>query len=58
MLAALEGKSFCIVIPPPNVTGALQLGHALVNVSKSATCRSLTIVALVFCLPIQFDEFP
>ena len=22
-------KRFCIVIPPPNVTGALHLGHAL-----------------------------
>jgi valyl-tRNA synthetase len=24
-----ERKSFCIVIPPPNVTGALHMGHAL-----------------------------
>ncbi len=26
-----ERKPFCIVIPPPNVTGALHLGHALNN---------------------------
>ncbi|MBI5725910.1 MAG: valine--tRNA ligase [Planctomycetes bacterium] len=25
------GESYCIVIPPPNVTGALHLGHALNN---------------------------
>lgn len=24
-----EGEPFCIVIPPPNVTGALHIGHAL-----------------------------
>ena len=29
---AREGKVFSIVIPPPNVTGQLHLGHAL-NVS-------------------------
>jgi valyl-tRNA synthetase len=26
-----EGEPFCIVIPPPNITGALHLGHALNN---------------------------
>ncbi|HYZ92065.1 MAG TPA: valine--tRNA ligase [Actinomycetota bacterium] len=26
-----EGDPFCIVIPPPNITGALHLGHALNN---------------------------
>ncbi len=24
-----EGKNFCIMIPPPNVTGSLHIGHAL-----------------------------
>jgi len=24
-----EGKPFCIIMPPPNVTGALHIGHAL-----------------------------
>ena len=24
-----EGSPFCIVIPPPNVTGSLHMGHAL-----------------------------
>lgn len=27
--ASREGKPFCIVIPPPNVTGQLHMGHAL-----------------------------
>ncbi|MEE0876813.1 MAG: class I tRNA ligase family protein, partial [Fibrobacteraceae bacterium] len=26
-----KGESFSVVIPPPNVTGALHLGHALNN---------------------------
>jgi valyl-tRNA synthetase len=26
-----EGESYCIVIPPPNVTGSLHLGHAFDN---------------------------
>ena len=24
-----DGEAFCIVIPPPNVTGSLHMGHAL-----------------------------
>ncbi|MEX2419684.1 MAG: class I tRNA ligase family protein, partial [Acidimicrobiia bacterium] len=24
-----DGEPFCIVIPPPNVTGSLHMGHAL-----------------------------
>ncbi|HPP37046.1 MAG TPA: class I tRNA ligase family protein, partial [Thermosynergistes sp.] len=27
----LSRKPFCIVIPPPNVTGSLHMGHALNN---------------------------
>ena len=26
--AAMEGKNFCIQLPPPNVTGTLHMGHA------------------------------
>ncbi|MEO1093368.1 MAG: valine--tRNA ligase [Cyanobacteria bacterium J06638_28] len=26
-----EGESFCVVIPPPNVTGSLHMGHAFEN---------------------------
>ena len=35
-----EGKKpFCIVIPPPNVTGSLHLGHALDNTLQDIVCR-------------------
>ena len=27
--ASGEGDPYCIVIPPPNVTGSLHMGHAL-----------------------------
>jgi valyl-tRNA synthetase len=37
---AKEGvESFCIVIPPPNVTGSLHIGHALNNTLQDALAR-------------------
>src|SRR5687768_9435497 len=33
------GRPFCIVIPPPNVTGALHLGHALNNTIQDILVR-------------------
>ncbi|MBT6053896.1 MAG: class I tRNA ligase family protein [Planctomycetaceae bacterium] len=35
-----EGKIFSIVIPPPNVTGALHLGHALNNTLQDILVRT------------------
>ncbi len=32
-------ESFCIVIPPPNVTGVLHMGHALNNTLQDILCR-------------------
>jgi valyl-tRNA synthetase len=34
-----EKESFCIVIPPPNVTGSLHMGHALNNTLQDILCR-------------------
>ncbi|MFW5732981.1 MAG: valine--tRNA ligase [Planctomycetota bacterium] len=34
-----EGESYCIVIPPPNVTAALHLGHALNNTLQDVLIR-------------------
>ncbi|MGH7419755.1 MAG: class I tRNA ligase family protein, partial [Candidatus Rokuibacteriota bacterium] len=34
------GKPYCIVIPPPNVTGSLHLGHALVNTLQDVLIRA------------------
>ena len=35
-----EGRpNYCIVIPPPNVTGILHLGHALNNTLQDILCR-------------------
>ncbi len=34
-----DKKSFSIVIPPPNVTGVLHMGHALNNVVQDIMCR-------------------
>src|SRR3979409_2491929 len=33
------GKPYCIVIPPPNVTGALHLGHAINNTLQDILIR-------------------
>ena len=34
-----DKKTFSIVIPPPNVTGVLHMGHALNNVIQDIMCR-------------------
>ncbi len=36
---ASGGNPYCVVIPPPNVTGALHLGHALNNTLQDILCR-------------------
>ncbi len=36
---APEGLAYCIVIPPPNVTGALHMGHALNNTLQDILIR-------------------
>ena len=35
----LAAKSYCIVIPPPNVTGSLHMGHALNNTLQDVLVR-------------------
>jgi len=37
--AASGGQPYSIVIPPPNVTGALHMGHALNNTLQDILCR-------------------
>jgi valyl-tRNA synthetase len=32
-------ETYCIVIPPPNVTGSLHIGHALNNTLQDILCR-------------------
>lgn len=34
-----EQKGYSIVIPPPNVTGVLHMGHALNNTLQDILCR-------------------
>ena len=34
-----DGQPYCIVIPPPNVTGSLHMGHALNNTLQDVLCR-------------------
>ncbi len=34
-----DAAPFCIVIPPPNVTGSLHMGHALNNTLQDVLCR-------------------
>src|SRR5688500_12279303 len=34
-----DGEPFCIVMPPPNVTGVLHIGHALDNSLQDAIIR-------------------
>src|SRR5215211_3109150 len=34
-----NAEPYCIVIPPPNVTGSLHMGHALNNTLQDILCR-------------------
>lgn len=34
-----DAEPYCIVIPPPNVTGSLHIGHALNNTLQDVLCR-------------------
>ncbi|MEA2993444.1 MAG: valyl-tRNA synthetase [Alphaproteobacteria bacterium] len=34
-----KAEPFCVVIPPPNVTGSLHMGHALNNTLQDLLCR-------------------
>jgi valyl-tRNA synthetase len=34
-----DAEPYCIVIPPPNVTGSLHMGHALNNTLQDLLCR-------------------
>lgn len=34
-----EGKSYCIMLPPPNVTGSLHMGHGFQHTLMDALCR-------------------
>jgi len=34
-----KAESYCIVIPPPNVTGSLHIGHALNNTLQDILIR-------------------
>jgi valyl-tRNA synthetase len=38
-------EKFVIVIPPPNVTGSLHMGHALTNSIQDSLCRWYTSLA-------------
>ena len=35
----IGAEPFCMVIPPPNVTGSLHMGHALNNTLQDMLCR-------------------
>jgi len=47
-----DGEPFCVVIPPPNVTGSLHLGHAFNTALIDVVVRFQRLLGKnVFCLP-------
>ena len=47
-----DGESFCIVIPPPNVTGSLHMGHAFNTALIDVVVRFQRLLGKnVLCLP-------
>ncbi len=43
------GKTFSMVIPPPNVTGSLHMGHALNNTIQDILCRYHRMLGEITC---------
>ncbi len=39
----MSKDAYCIVIPPPNVTGKLHLGHAMDNTNQDLICRYMRL---------------
>ncbi len=51
-LAESKKPSYSIVIPPPNVTGSLHMGHALNNTLQDISCRFMRMAGFnVLWLP-------
>ena len=46
---AAEGESYCIVIPPPNVTAPLHLGTRSTTRCKTCSCASSACAAAMSC---------
>ena len=47
-----DGEPFCIVIPPPNVTGSLHMGHAFNTALIDVVVRFQRLLGKnVLCLP-------
>ena len=44
-----KAEPYCIVIPPPNVTGSLHMGHALNNTLQDILCRFERMRGQVTC---------
>ena len=44
-----KGDSFCIVIPPPNVTGVLHMGHMLNNTIQDVLVRRARMLGKNAC---------
>ena len=50
-------KPFCIVIPPPNITGQLHMGHALDNTLQDILIRFKRMQGYNVLFPIGWDAF-
>ena len=50
-----QGKPFTIVIPPPNITGILHMGHALNNTIQDVIIRFKRMQGFDACLLYTSD---
>jgi isoleucyl-tRNA synthetase len=44
-----DARPYCVVIPPPNVTGSLHMGHALNNTLQDVLCRFERMAVAMCC---------
>ena len=52
-----KSEQFVMVIPPPNVTGALHMGHALTNAIQDSLVRWYVIYEIKFTFFLIYYNF-
>ena len=53
-----DAKPYTIVIPPPNVTGSLHMGHALNNTLQDILCRFVDFTGPILSLRASNCRIP
>ena len=55
-----DGDAYCIMIPPPNVTGTLHMGHAFQVTLMDILCRyhRMYSACIIYVICVEYASFP